>query len=154
MIAVDANLLVYATVPTDQRHDAAREWLDGAIDGPTPVAMPWESLVAFLRVVTNPRVFNPPAAMVDALEQVARWLASPNVWAPTPTSQHGRYVAELITQHNLASNDVHDAHLAALAISHGLQVASHDSGFARFPAARWFDPLADGTVFGTTSTKG
>jgi toxin-antitoxin system PIN domain toxin len=142
MIAVDANLLVYACAPTDERHEPAREWLNGAIDGTTPVAMPWESLVAFLRVVTNPRVFNPPAAMVDALDQVARWLASPNVWTPTPTPQHARYLAELITHHGLVGNDAHDAHLAALAISHGLQVASHDSGFARFPAARWFDPLA------------
>ncbi|MEO8529466.1 MAG: TA system VapC family ribonuclease toxin, partial [Pseudolysinimonas sp.] len=127
----------------DPRHEAARSWLDDVIAGPTPVALPWESLIAFLRVVTHPRLFDPPATTPDALQQVERWLASSNVWNPTPTSQHGRYLSELITEHDLAGNDIHDAHLAALAISHGLRVASHDAGFARFPAARWFDPLAN-----------
>jgi predicted nucleic acid-binding protein len=34
-----------------------------------------------------------------------------------------------------------DAHLAALAIEHGLQVHSTDSDFARFPSLRWINPL-------------
>lgn len=142
MIVVDANLLIYACDPTDARHDTARTWLEDVIAGPTPVALPWESLVAFLRVVTNPRIYDPPASTAEALDQVERWITAPNVWSPTPTPQHGRYLAELVAEHDLAAGDIHGAHLAALAISHGLRVASHDRGFARFPAARWFDPLA------------
>ncbi len=36
---------------------------------------------------------------------------------------------------------VPDAHLAALAIEHGLVLASTDGDFARFPGLRWQNPL-------------
>ena len=37
---------------------------------------------------------------------------------------------------------VSDAHLAALAIEHGLEVYSNDSDFARFSEVRWVNPVA------------
>jgi len=37
---------------------------------------------------------------------------------------------------------VPDAHLAALAIEHGLTLCSTDGDFARFPELRWLNPLA------------
>ena len=90
-----------------------------------------------------PRVFPHPAVLRDAYAQVERWLAAPRAWIPRPTDGHATLVRELLTGDGLTSRDVHDVHLAALAISHGIRIASHDTGFARFPAARWFDPLAD-----------
>ena len=36
---------------------------------------------------------------------------------------------------------VPDAHLAALAIEHGLVLCSADADFARFPGLRWHNPL-------------
>ena len=39
---------------------------------------------------------------------------------------------------------VPDAHLAALAMEHGLTVCSSDRDFARFPRLRWMNPLAEG----------
>jgi predicted nucleic acid-binding protein len=36
---------------------------------------------------------------------------------------------------------VPDAHLAALAIEHGLTLCSTDRDFARFECLRWTDPL-------------
>ena len=56
MILVDANLLVYAHVSSMPQHDLAREWLDERLNGPAPVGLPWPSLLAFVRLVTNPRV--------------------------------------------------------------------------------------------------
>jgi uncharacterized protein len=38
---------------------------------------------------------------------------------------------------------VPNAHLAALAITHGATLASSDHDFARFAGLRWLDPLAD-----------
>jgi len=52
----------------------------------------------------------------------------PAVWVPTPTGRHQAVLA-------------HDAHLAALAITHGLEVISTDGDFARFAGLRWRDPL-------------
>lgn len=39
-------------------------------------------------------------------------------------------------------NLISDAHLAALAIEHGLTVCSADTDFARFTEVRWLDPVA------------
>lgn len=79
---------------------------------------------------------------MEAWAQVEAWIAEPNVWIPTPTSQHATLMAELCRSGTFVANDVPDLHLAALAISHGLKLASHDGGFARFDGLRWFDPLA------------
>jgi predicted nucleic acid-binding protein len=37
---------------------------------------------------------------------------------------------------------VPDAHLAALALEHGLTLCSTDGDFAKFPRLRWDNPLA------------
>ncbi len=42
----------------------------------------------------------------------------------------------------LGSADVMDMYLAALAIEHGLVLASHDNGFRRFERLEWIDPVA------------
>ncbi|MGH8953269.1 MAG: hypothetical protein ACRDX9_17840 [Acidimicrobiia bacterium] len=43
----------------------------------------------------------------------------------------------------LRSNELPDVQLAAAAIEHGLELCTHDHGFARFPGLRWSNPLAD-----------
>ena len=42
----------------------------------------------------------------------------------------------------VTSRMVPDAHLAALAIEHGLTLCSTDADFARFPGLRWHNPLS------------
>ena len=77
MILVDANLLVYAHVRSFQQHNSARAWLDSQFNGDlTGLGLPWHSLLAFLRIVTNPRVFQMAATMADAWKQVEAWLAA------------------------------------------------------------------------------
>ena len=45
-------------------------------------------------------------------------------------------------RYRLAGNLMPDAHLAALAIEHGLELYSADTDFARFGEIRWRNPLA------------
>lgn len=142
MILVDANLLVYAHVAGFPQHVAAREWLDGRLNGPAPVGLPWESLTAFLRLVTNPRVFEEPQPVPAAWAQVQAWLSCPTVWVPLPTEGHRATLAELLSAPGVQGNLVPDAHLAALALQHGLILCSTDGDFARFPGLRWENPLA------------
>ena len=47
MILIDANLLVYAHIRSFQQHESARAWLDGKLNGNTPVGIPWNSLLRF-----------------------------------------------------------------------------------------------------------
>jgi toxin-antitoxin system PIN domain toxin len=142
VILVDANVLVYAHVRSFPQHERARTWLDGALTGPSRVGLPWPSLLGFLRLVTNPRVFQRPESMEDAWGQVSGWLDAEVVWVPQPTERHRDVFASLLGLPGMQANLVPDAHLAALAIEHGLTLYSTDGDFARFPTLRWQDPLA------------
>jgi toxin-antitoxin system PIN domain toxin len=121
----------------------AREWLDRQLNGPAPVGLPWASVLAFLRLVTNSRVFEHPESMADAWGQVQAWLACETVWSPEPTERHADVLGEILKLPGMRGNLVPDAHLAALAIEHGLTLCSTDGDFARFRALRWLNPIGD-----------
>ncbi len=142
MILVDANLLVYAHVTSLAAHERAHTWLDGKIAGAAPVGLPWESLLAFVRLVSNPRVFERPLAVPEAWKQVEDWLACPAVWVPEPTDRHAELLAGFLRAPGLRANHVPDAHLAAIAVGHGLVLCSSDADFARFAGLRWENPIA------------
>jgi len=140
VILVDANLLVYAHVTETAQHHAARRWLDARMNGLPRVGLPWPSLLGFVRLVSNPRVFPRPERVADAWAQVEAWLEAGPAWIPSPTERHCEVMRSLppaVTRANL----VPDAHMAALAIEHGLVLASADGDFARFPGLRWQNPL-------------
>jgi toxin-antitoxin system PIN domain toxin len=142
VILLDINLLVYAYARTMPEHAAALEWLESELKSRRQIAVPWETSIGFVRLMSNTRIFPQAPGVEAAWEQVKRLLAEPNVWIPTPTPQHAQLVSELIRTEELSTKDVPDIHLAALAISRGLKLATHDHGFARFDGLRWFDPLA------------
>ena len=142
MRLVDANLLLYAHVASFPRHVPARDWLDRTLNGAAPVGMPWASLLAFVRIVSNPRVFAEPEPIAEAWTQVEEWLGCSAVWVPGPTDRHQAALAPLLTMAGMKPNLVPDAHLAALAIEHGLVLCTTDADFARFPGLRWENPLS------------
>lgn len=141
MSLIDANLLLYSHVRSFPQHARARDWLDAQLSGTAPVGLPWFSLIAFLRIVTNPRVFQRPASMPEAWRQVESWLDCEVVWVPQPTERHPEALGSLLRVAGVQGNLVPDAHLAALAIEHGLTLYSTDGDFARFPDLRWQNPL-------------
>lgn len=142
MILVDANLLLYAKLRAYDEHEAAHAWLDDRLNGRAKVGLPWPSLLAFMRLSTNPRFFPRPLSMAAAWEQVRSWLAVPTAWSPVPTESHSEVLDALVTGQGLTPKLVSDAHLAALAIEHGLVLCSADADFARFAGLQWDNPLA------------
>lgn len=141
MILVDVNLLVYAFIKEAPRHQQSRTWLDRQLNGYAPVGLPWPVLLAFIRLVTNPRILERPPSTERAWEQVGEWLDHRTVWVPQPTERHRDILAALLASTGATGNLVMDAHLAALAIEHGLILCSADTDFARFPRLRWQNPL-------------
>lgn len=121
-------------------HDAARRWLDDRLNGTERVGLPWGSLLAFLRLSANPRVLARPLRPRAATQVVLAWLALPSTWIPQPTDRHATTLAALLEPES-RSDLVPDAHLAALAIEHGLVLCSTDRDFARFEGLRWTNPL-------------
>jgi len=139
---LDANILVFAVNEAAPEHERARAWLESSLNGNRRVGLPWESLVAFVRLVTNPRVVPMPLSPGDAWEIVESWLAAPVAWIPVPTDRHAAVLGNLVRRYRPAGKLVPDAHLAALAIEHGAEVVSADTDFARFTEVRWSNPLA------------
>ena len=141
MILVDANLLIYASDQRSVFHRHAKDWVDRQLTEAVQVGLPWSSLLAFLRITTDPRIYERPATATDAWQQVASWLASACVWVPQATARHGEILARLLALPGIRGKLVPDADLAALAIEHGLILCSTDGDFARFPGLRWQNPL-------------
>ena len=141
MILVDANLLIYAHVDNFPQHDKALAWLDNHLNGTAPMGLPWLSILAFIRLVTNPRIFGQPETVGKAWNQVEEWLNCPSVWIPRPTDRHREILGSLISELDIHSNLIPDAHLAALAIEHGLILCSTDGDFGRFTDLRWENPI-------------
>ncbi|MEK7701848.1 MAG: type II toxin-antitoxin system VapC family toxin [candidate division NC10 bacterium] len=141
MKILDANLLLYATDERSPRHTAARSWLEKQLSGRETIAFAWSVLLAFLRLATNPRIFERPLAPDRAFDIVDRWLEQPCVVVVHPGDRHSVLVRELLRPLGTAGNLVSDAHLAALAVEHGAELNSCDGDFARFPRLRWVNPL-------------
>lgn len=138
---VDANLLLYAVDRTSPFHESAERWLVDRFNGPRRVGLPWQSLVAFVRISTHPRASAHPLSPRDATGFVAEWLSQPGAWTPVAGGGHAEIFADFVAGQHLTGNLVSDAHLAALAVEHGLTLCSNDSDFARFPGLSWTNPL-------------
>ncbi|MCY4663059.1 MAG: PIN domain-containing protein [Acidimicrobiaceae bacterium] len=138
---VDANLLLYAADRASVHNRRAERWLEAALRGNRRVGLPWQSLGAFVRIITNPRTCTNPMGPEQAWSQVRRWLDAGPTWIPPATERTAAILGELVIEHQVTANLVPDAMLAALAIENGLTVMSADTDFARFSEARWQNPL-------------
>lgn len=142
MILVDANILLYAANRAAPEHEPARAWLDDRLNGREPVGFPWPSLLAFVRLAANPLVVRHPVTPAEAWRQAEEWLACAPAWIPVAGEAHRELVGGFLKAPWMTSRLVPDAHLAALAIEHGLTLQSTDGDFARFPGLKWENPLA------------
>ncbi|AFM26676.1 type II toxin-antitoxin system VapC family toxin [Desulfomonile tiedjei] len=141
MILVDANILLYAEDSLHPRHEQARSWWDTQLSGTETVCLCWTVLCAFIRIGTNSRVFETPLSLEQALARVQSWLDQPCTRIIRPTERHWTILQQMLVEGQAVANLVTDAHLAALAIEHGCELASTDSDFARFTKLKWKNPL-------------
>jgi len=141
-VLVDANVLLYSVDEESPNHVAARDWMTAALNGPRRVGLPWMSLVAFVRIATNPRALAHPLTPAEAWEFVEGWLDAPATWIPAPGRSHRAILGRLVRDLDLRANLVTDAVLAAICVEHGLEIISADSDFARFEEISWHNPVS------------
>jgi hypothetical protein len=146
VILVDVNVLIYAVDSDAPQHPAVQPWLDRALSGLARVGLPWHSLLGFWRITTNPRAFERPLRADEAWAQISDWLDRPAAYVPTPGERHRQILDSMVATIRPAGNLVPDAHLAALAIEHGLMLATTDTGFSRFSNLRTVDPSQEPTA--------
>jgi uncharacterized protein len=141
LILIDANLVLYAFDTSSPHHRPARRWLTATLSGQEPVAMPWATILAFLRLSTDPRLLRRPLTTAEAASIVAEWLERPNINVLSAAERHWSILSRLLDEGQVRGALVTDAHMAALAIEHGAALATVDRNFARFPGLRFFNPL-------------
>ena len=146
MILVDANLLLYAVNRDLPQHERALAWWNSTLSGQKPVGLAWAVILAFLRITTNPRVFERPLDIEAASAVVNEWLAIPVVRPVVPGIAHWSIFRQLIEQTGAGGNLTTDAHLAALAIEQGASLYSADHDFKRFPGLVYVNPLAQNRI--------
>ncbi len=106
------------------------------------VALAWSALYGFTRIVSNRRIMGDKAlSSARAWEQALGYLEQPAARMVEPGPSHARYASALFGTPGLSASDVADVYLAALAMEHGLTLATHDHGFGRFSNLSWEDPL-------------
>lgn len=141
MIVVDVNLLLYASFATFAQHEAGRAWFEKALNGDEQLLLPGVSVFGFVRIATNPRVFEKPLRVGDALDVVESWLEQPHVHFLVPGPRHVEIAFRLLRDLGAARNLTTDVQLAAHAIENQAVLCSNDSDFARFQGLRWENPL-------------
>ncbi|WP_440998080.1 type II toxin-antitoxin system VapC family toxin [Arhodomonas sp. SL1] len=144
MILVDANLLLYAVNADLPQHARARHWWEQVLSGTEAVGIPWVVILAFLRLSTNPRIFERPLSVEGAMAYVDQWMAQPPVNAVAPGLNHWPVLRNLMEAVGTGGNLTTDAHIAALALEHGYTVYSADNDFRRFAGVRYVNPLENG----------
>ncbi len=140
MILFDVNVLVHAFREDAPRHAEMRGWLVDQIHSEGAFGLSDLVLSGFLRVVTHPRVFDPPAPLEDALAFVEALRAQPNCVRLAPGRRHWQVFTRLCRETEAVGNLVPDAYLAALAIESGSDWITTDGDFSRFPGLKWSRP--------------
>ena len=139
---VDANLLIYAYDTASAQHEKSRAWLEEVFSEIELVGLPWQSLAAFLRVMTNPKLHGRQYSLNEASDIVESWIARSNVRILAPGDDHWLQFRKMIVEGQAAGPLVSDAQLAALTIENGGVLHTTDRDFTRFPGLRWKNPLA------------
>ena len=134
MIGIDTNILVNAHREGAPYHKQAHDLLRRLSEGRTPYALFWPSLYEFLRVVTHHRVFDPPSTVDEALEALDAFLEPPAVRVLSETPAHQEILCQVLRETPVNGNLIHDAHMVALVLEHGVhEIVTLDGDFRRFP---------------------
>lgn len=138
----DINVLIYAHREDAPEHERYAGWLRQLAEGREPFALSSFTLGGFLRIVTNPRIFEPATPMPVALEFCRRLRDRPRCVFIQPADRHWEILVDQVEKTEVSGLLVSEAYLAAMAIEHGCELVTTDGDFPRFPGLRWRHPLA------------
>jgi toxin-antitoxin system PIN domain toxin len=142
VIAVDTNILVYAHRTDAPFHSPAARRLAELAEGSAAWAIPWPCLHEFLSIVTNRRIYQPPATFEVAVRYVDGLLGSPSLVLLSETDAHWQTLQAMTVQSQATGGRVHDARIAAICLEHNIrELWSADRDFNRFPALKVVNPL-------------
>lgn len=142
MILPDVNVLINSYRSDAPDHLAYKSWFEDMANADAPFAIADFILSSFLRVVTHPRIFDPPTPLGEAIDELMDIKGLANHISIAPGPRHWEIFLRLCRDAGARGNLVPDAYIAALAIEAGCELVTGDRDFARFPGLRWRHPLA------------
>ena len=137
----DVNILIYAYDINFKYHTEIKTWFEEKLASTDLIYLSWQSISGFLRITTNQRLFQSPMTSEKSRGQVNEWLSRPNVSILTETEKHWAIFERLLVETKIVGPKTMDAHLAALAIEHGVILATTDRDFGAFKGLRLLNPL-------------
>jgi toxin-antitoxin system PIN domain toxin len=143
VIVIDANILLYAYDRSEPRHHAAASWFEATIGRDVSVGLALTTVLAFIRISTDPRVYEAPLRSDQAIDLVRSWLERDNVQLIGPSEAHWTTLAAVAVAGQARGPLLMDAHLATLTLEHGATLATVDRDFSRFSGLRTFDPTTN-----------
>lgn len=133
MIAVDTNILIYAHREELPQHKQAVVWLTALAEGAGPWAIPVFCIGEFMRVVTHPRVFDPPSPLSHAAAAIEGLLGSPSLQVLVPGTEYPKIFLDCAREADARGNLAFDAQIVAVCREHGCNtLLTLDRDFARF----------------------
>ncbi len=142
MIAVDANILIYAHRHESQFYQRAASCMRQLAEGRAAWAIPWPCLHEFYGIVTHPKRYLPPTSPAQAIKQISFWTDSPTARLIGETQTHWSVLQNMLIASDVKGPLVHDARIAAICLQHGVrEFWTADRDFSRFPALKCHNPL-------------
>jgi uncharacterized protein len=142
VIALDANVLIYAHRLESPFHLGASNCVRTLAEGRSAWAIPWPCLHEFYGIVTHPKRYLPPSSPAVAVRQIVLWMESPTLRLLGETPSHWPALAEMLLASDVKGPLVHDARIAAICLQHGVrEFWTADRDFSRFPALKCHNPL-------------
>jgi len=145
VILTDINILVYAHRSDSPGHSTYLTWLEELLNSDQAYGYSEFILSGFLRIVSHPRIFNPPSTFSSALDFVETIRTQPNAVQISPGPRHWGIFKGLCESANAKGNLIPDAYLAALAIESGSEWITTDGDYGRFPGLNWRRPFSNPT---------
>jgi predicted nucleic acid-binding protein len=122
MIGLDTSFLVQLEIPEHPAHIKARAILHQQIrDAGETIALTSEVIAEFIHVVTDPRRFQKPFSMADALRIAAAWWNASEVRQVFASPASTALFLDWMRQHQLGRKRILDTHLAAVLWTAGVR---------------------------------
>ena len=143
LFLIDSNILIYAKMGDDDEQHLASRWLRETLTNKEHFVCVCEtSILSFLRITTNKRIYETPLTVNDAKKFINDLLGHPGVRILRPLSGHYAELVGFMEKFDFTGNQVMDAHLAVLAKGRGAILVTRDEDFKEIPYLKKINPLA------------
>jgi predicted nucleic acid-binding protein len=142
--AIDTTFLIQLEVRESEGHERAHRFLRGGLlDSGHQLGLVPQVLEEFIHVCTDPRRFEQPLSMTEALDKADFWWRASEVQQVLPSSDAVALFVEWMRGLRLGRRRIHDTLLAATCVNAGIKeiVTSDRDGFQVFGGLTLCDPL-------------